>query len=129
MTVRALTSPPLRSPDETSEGRANRDVSSGRGGFATRLAQAGTSGPTRSPSSPSASHAASPLRRLFGQIVDGERRLDAALARGQGPRPLGNGELLALQVDVYRYTERLELVSRVTDRATGGLKQILQTQV
>ncbi|MGA2451612.1 MAG: hypothetical protein ABTD50_23385 [Polyangiaceae bacterium] len=41
---------------------------------------------------------------------------------------LGPGELIALQAGVFRYSEVVDLSSRLIDHATSGLKTVLQSQ-
>lgn len=38
-------------------------------------------------------------------------------------------ELLALQAQIYRFTLRTELLSKVIERGTGTIKQLMNTQV
>ena len=38
-------------------------------------------------------------------------------------------ELLAVQAGVYKFSQELELTSKVVEKATSGVKQTLQTQV
>ena len=38
-------------------------------------------------------------------------------------------ELLAIQAGVYKFSQELELTSKVVEKATSGVKQTLQTQV
>jgi hypothetical protein len=65
--------------------------------------------------------------------------LDAAAASGNGEKvvrgaiqgagkDLGPGELLALQAGVYRYSEAVDLSAKLIDRATSGVKTVLQGQ-
>jgi hypothetical protein len=38
-------------------------------------------------------------------------------------------ELLAMQAGVYRFSQELELTSKVIEKATSGIKQTMNTQV
>ena len=38
-------------------------------------------------------------------------------------------ELLALQVSVIRYSQELEVASKIVEKLTGAVRQTLQTQV
>ena len=38
-------------------------------------------------------------------------------------------ELLAMQAGVYRFSQELHLTGKVVEKATGGIKQTLNTQV
>lgn len=68
------------------------------------------------------------LREFAERVAQGERAMDTAIRRSQGGQPLNYSELIALQTGVYRYTQELELGSRLVDRATGAIKQVLQSQ-
>lgn len=57
----------------------------------------------------------------------GRREVDAVIAsarRGDLPPE----QLLAIQAGVYRYTQEVELASKVVDRVTNGVKTVLQSQ-
>ena len=61
-------------------------------------------------------------------IAQGERFVDGAIARARRGKNLEPGQLLALQAGVYRYTQELELAAKLVDKATGAVKQTLQSQ-
>lgn len=61
-------------------------------------------------------------------LVRGQRFVDGALRRAMRGRELSPQRLLALQAGVYRYTQEMELASKVVDKATGAVKQTLQSQ-
>ena len=66
------------------------------------------------------------LVRGLGREVDrGETMLEKAIA---GQKDLGPTELLALQAGVYRYTEAVDLSAKLVDRATNGVKTVIQGQ-
>lgn len=64
------------------------------------------------------------LRRLGREVDRGERMVGRALHGGD----LGPGELLALQAGVYRYSEAVDLTAKLVDRATNGVKTVIQGQ-
>ena len=70
----------------------------------------------------------SPFARLLhglGREIDrGEHMVRGALRGGD----LGPGELLALQAGVYRYSEAVDLAAKLVDRATNGVKTVIQGQ-
>lgn len=72
----------------------------------------------------------SPFARLLhglGREVDrGEFMVKRAL--GAGGAELGPGELLALQAGVYRYSEAVDLSAKLVDRASNGVKTVIQGQ-
>lgn len=66
-------------------------------------------------------------------FVDGirkdEKAIDKMMARAQKGADFSNAELLQMQGVTYRYAQRVELATKVVEKVTGGLKQILNTQV
>jgi hypothetical protein len=74
----------------------------------------------------------SPGAAAFARVFDlvgreterGERAVRAALDARQTRRS-DPGDLLALQAAVYRYTEVVDLASRLLDRASSALKTVL----
>lgn len=64
------------------------------------------------------------LRGLGREVDRGEHMVGRALHG----RDLGPGELLALQAGVYRYSEAVDLSAKLVDRATNGVKTVIQGQ-
>jgi hypothetical protein len=63
------------------------------------------------------------------QSIDrGRRQLDRAIARGQSGQTLSQEQLIALQGTVYRYTQELEIASKLVDKATSSVKTVLSSQ-
>jgi hypothetical protein len=111
-------------------------------------------GPSSEGVSPGRPHGAPPFREVLGQD-QGARGPDAggvvgdglALLRGAA-RSMGRGdalleravraargghvfrheELLALQAGVYRHTQELELTSKLVDKGTSAVRQVLSSQ-
>lgn len=69
------------------------------------------------------------LRELARSISSGERAVDQVISQAAAGRDFSVPELIAIQARVYRYTQELELVSKLVDKACAGVKQTLQTQV
>jgi hypothetical protein len=66
------------------------------------------------------------LRSLGREVDHGEKVVRRAVEGGG--KDLGPGELLALQAGVYRYSEAVDLSAKLIDRATSGVKTVLQGQ-
>ncbi len=66
------------------------------------------------------------LRGLGREVDRGEKVVRKAIEGGA--KDLGPGELLALQAGVYRYSEAVDLSAKLVDRATSGVKTVLQGQ-
>ena len=67
--------------------------------------------------------------RMLDRVSEAQRRLDEVLARAESGRTFSPAELLAVQAHVYRASQELDLAGKVVEKATGGVKQVLQTQV
>lgn len=66
------------------------------------------------------------LRGLGREVDRGEKVVRRAIEGGG--KDLGPGDLLALQAGVYRYSEAVDLSAKLVDRATSGVKTVLQGQ-
>ena len=62
------------------------------------------------------------MRGLGREIDLGEVRA----ARASQLRSYDTGTLIALQVGIYRYTEAVDLASKIVDRATNAVRTVLQ---
>lgn len=67
--------------------------------------------------------------RALERVGQAQKRLDRILELAESGRDFTPGELLALQAQVYRASQELDLAGKVVEKATGGIKQVLQTQV
>jgi hypothetical protein len=79
---------------------------------------------------PAEAGAPSPFARILhglGREVDHGEKVVRRAIHGGG-NDLGPGDLLALQAGVYRYSEAVDLSAKLIDRATSGLKTVLQGQ-
>lgn len=65
------------------------------------------------------------LAGLGREVDKGEGLVEKAV---HGGKELGNIELLALQAGVYRYSEAVDLTAKLVDRATSGVKTVIQGQ-
>lgn len=66
---------------------------------------------------------------MFRDLGAQEDRLDAQLAKALSSASMSTQELLALQAQVYRFTLNTELLSKVIEKGTGAIKQLMNTQV
>ena len=79
--------------------------------------------PARAPDEPSPF--AKILAGLGREVDKGEGLVEKAV---HGGKELGNVELLALQAGVYRYSEAVGVTAKLVDRATSGVKTVIQGQ-
>jgi hypothetical protein len=66
------------------------------------------------------------LRGIGQDLNRGEASTRAAIDLMRRGGDLAPGQLIALQAGVYRYSEAVDLVSRLVDRTTSGVKTVLQ---
>ncbi|MFZ5467847.1 MAG: ATP-dependent helicase HrpB [Myxococcota bacterium] len=83
------------------------------------------------PCAPSKAQPARSLKaaEVLDQVSAAQKRLDQVLAMAQSGKTFTPAELLAMQAHVYRASQELDLAGKVVEKATNGVKQILQTQV
>lgn len=62
----------------------------------------------------------------LGREIDRGEAMSARAMRGRAE--LSATELLALQAGIYRYSEAVELATKLVDRATGAVRTTLQSQ-
>jgi hypothetical protein len=67
--------------------------------------------------------------RAVDQVAQAQHRLDRVLALAQSGKTFSPAELLGLQAQVYGASQALDLAGKVVEKATSGVKQILQTQI
>ena len=53
----------------------------------------------------------------------------AFIEAGASGKKFSNAEMLSLQASMYKYTQELDLTSKVVEKATSGLKDVVKTQV
>ena len=92
----------------------------------------GATSPPLSSADASSGGEPSPFARVLhgiGRAVgQGEAAMRDALAATRAGRDLGPAELIALQAGVYRYAEAVDLAAKLVDRATAGIKTVVQAQ-
>lgn len=68
------------------------------------------------------------LHGLGREVERGEMLVRRATNSAAAGQEMGNMDLLALQAGVYRYSEAVDLSAKLVDRATNGVKTVLQGQ-
>ena len=68
------------------------------------------------------------LRGVSFEVQQGESVVRDAIAAARSGRGFAPAELIALQAGVYRYSEAVDLAAKLVDRATSGLKTVVQGQ-
>ena len=69
------------------------------------------------------------LQRIVTDIMSGQKKYGKVLELAMSGRNFSHSELLALQAGVYRFSQELELTSKVVEKGTSAIKQTLNTQV
>lgn len=81
------------------------------------------------PAAPAPASASPPGVAALDRLQAAQRRMDEVLRLAESGRGFSPAELLALQAQVYRASQQLDLAGKVVEKATGGVKQLLQTPV
>lgn len=75
------------------------------------------------------SEAGKGFQKLLGSLVEDQNKLDEIIKAATSGKKYDQQELLAIQASVYKFSQELELTSKVVEKATSGVKQTMQTQV
>lgn len=67
--------------------------------------------------------------KVLDQVNQAQNRMEQILKMAESGKSFSPAELLSLQTHVYRASQELDLAGKVVEKATGGVKQVLQTQV
>lgn len=69
------------------------------------------------------------LMGMMGNMEKGQASLDKLINGAASGKTFSNAELLSLQAGMYKYSQELDLTSKIVEKATSGLKDTLKTQV
>ena len=69
------------------------------------------------------------LQRIMEDVMQGQNKLEEIINLSLSGKNFSSSELLALQAGVYRFTQELELTSKVVEKGTSTIKQTMNTQV
>jgi len=69
------------------------------------------------------------MKKLLDQVAGGQNKLDQIIKMATSGKSFNQQELLAIQAGVYKFSQEMELTSKVVEKATSGVKQTMQTQV
>ncbi len=67
--------------------------------------------------------------KMVDEVNAAQQRLDQIMSMAESGRSFSPAELLAFQAHVYKASQELDLAGKVVEKATSGVKQILQTQI
>jgi len=69
------------------------------------------------------------ITTLLQGVMNGQGKLNKIIKLATSGKAFSPTELIAIQAGVYKFSQELELTSKVVEKATDGIKQTLQTQV
>jgi hypothetical protein len=78
---------------------------------------------------PETSKASNMVSGVVNSLEKGQLNLEKLINSGMSGKNFSNSELLSLQASMYKYTQELDLTSKVVEKATSGLKDVVKTQV
>ena len=71
----------------------------------------------------------SQMASMIEGLVNGQDKMTQIMDLAMSNKKMSPQELLAMQAGVYRFSQELELTSKVVEKATSGIKQTMNTQV
>ncbi|MCL2012573.1 MAG: ATP-dependent helicase HrpB [Cystobacterineae bacterium] len=69
------------------------------------------------------------LANLMDGVEKGQASLDKLIGSALQGKKFSNAELLSLQASMYKYSQEMDLTSKIVEKTTSGLKDTLKTQV
>jgi hypothetical protein len=93
------------------------------------VATTGSKAPSPTATATKPAPTTTPLRAMLERTVGAEKQVDALLEAAARGKTFTPAQLLAMQATVARYSQTVEVVSRVADRLVGAVKQTMGTQV
>ncbi len=69
------------------------------------------------------------MTTMVDSLEKGQVNLEKLIEAGANGKKFSNAEMLSLQASMYKYTQELDLTSKVVEKATSGLKDVVKTQV
>ncbi|MBJ6763103.1 ATP-dependent helicase HrpB [Myxococcaceae bacterium JPH2] len=69
------------------------------------------------------------MSKMVGDLEKGQLNLEKLISQAGSGKNFSNGELLSLQASMYKYSQEMDLTSKVVEKATSGLKDVVKTQV
>lgn len=71
----------------------------------------------------------SKIAKMLESMINGQDKMTEIMNMALSGRQFSPPELIAMQAGVYKFTQELELTSKVIEKATSGVKQTMNTQV
>jgi flagellar hook-basal body complex protein FliE len=67
--------------------------------------------------------------KVLDRVGKAQGRMEEILKLAESGKSFSPAELLSLQAHIYKASQELDMAGKVVEKATGGLKQVLSTQV
>ncbi len=71
----------------------------------------------------------SSMQKLITNVVKGQSKMDKIMQMATSGKKFSPQELMAMQTGMYRYTHELEMVTKIVEKTTDGVKKTMSTQV
>ena len=71
----------------------------------------------------------SKLATMLEGLMGGQKKMDGIMKMALSGKKFSPSELIGMQAGVYKFSQELELTSKVVEKATSGIKQTMNTQV
>ena len=71
----------------------------------------------------------SQMANMLDQLVGGQDKMSQVMQLAMSGKQFSSQEMLALQAGVYRFSQELDLMGKVIEKSTSGIKQTMNTQV
>lgn len=69
------------------------------------------------------------VKNILQNLDAGHKKIESLLRVSVSGVRLSQQELLTLQMRVYRFSQEVELISKLVEKGTSGVKQVVNTQV
>ena len=69
------------------------------------------------------------LGGLLRSVTKGQSKMDKIMELATSGKKFSPQELMAMQDGMHRYTHELELVTKIVEKTTDGVKKTMQTEV
>lgn len=69
------------------------------------------------------------VKEIIQNLDAGHKRIEGILKLSMRGLRLSQQELLTLQMRVYKFTQEVELISKIVEKGTSGVKQMVNTQI
>lgn len=69
------------------------------------------------------------INDFMNGVLKDEKQIDKMMAKCMRGGAMEQKDMLQMQALIYSYSQKIDLATKVVEKATGGLKQVMNTQV